>query len=316
VHEKLNQSARNASLNNGLNLVVGSIGEVRDGPAGIDKDLVIKGVDELGQDRKSGGNSSPVRLGGLATAEVAKCPSSIAEHAKLTAIAEKVKKRLKSTAAEDIVTAVRAITSDVAEGPDGLFPDIRLGASKKLDENRDSASLNDNLCLSGGAGCDVGQSPGSLELDQGVRGSQELDKTTNDAGLDDLLDRGVALLGKKLSELRCGLNLRIDLVREDTLHHLRKVLIQLGLGRSGLIITIRGGTERSTRAVLTGSNTSTLGQVLLTLGLSNLDLLLLATTTELLRLEGILGLELSSAMLGNVSLSHDDCDCFGTRGRW
>jgi len=117
-------------------------------------------------------------------------------------------------------------------------------------------------------------------------------------------------------ELGCGLNLRIDLVREDTLHHLRKVLIQLGLGRSGLIITIRGGTERSTRAVLTGSNTSTLGQVLLTLGLSNLDLLLLATTTELLRLEGILGLELSSAMLGNVSLSHGDCYCFGTRGRW
>lgn len=176
--------------------------------------------------------SSPVRLGGLATAEVAKCPSSIAEHAKLTAIAEKVKKRLKSTAAEDIVTAVRAITSDVAEGPDGLFPDIRLGASKKLDENRDSASLNDNLCLSGGAGCDVGQGPGSLELDQGVRGSQELDKTTNNAGLDDLLDRGVALLGKKLSELGCGLNLRIDLVREDTLHHLRKVLIQLETGVS------------------------------------------------------------------------------------
>lgn len=147
-----------------------------------------------------------------------------------------------------------------------------------------------------------------------MRGSQELDKTTNDAGLDDLLDRGVALLRKKLSELGCGLNLRIDLVREDTLHHLRKVLIQLGLGRSGLIIAIRGGTERSTRAVLTGTNTSTLGQVLLTLGLSDLDLLLLATTTELLRLEGILGLELSSAMLGNVSLSHDDCDCFGTRG--
>lgn len=176
--------------------------------------------------------SSPVRLGGLATAEVAKCPSSIAEHAKLTAIAEKVKKRLKSTTAEDIVTAVRAVTSDVAEGPDGLFPDIRLGATKKLDENRDSTSLNDNLCLSGGAGCDVGQSPGSLELNQGVRGSQELDKTTNDASLDDLLDRGVALLGKKLSELGCGLNLRIDLVREDTLHHLRKILIQLETGVS------------------------------------------------------------------------------------
>ena len=90
----------------------------------------------------------------------------------------------------------------------------------------------------------------------------------------------------------------------------------LRFSRGGLIVAIRGSTEGSARSVFTGSNTSSLGQVLLTLGLSNLDLLLLTTATEFFRLEGVLRLELSSAMLGNVSLSHDDCDCFGTRGRW
>jgi hypothetical protein len=50
VHQELYKAAGNASLNDGLDLVVGSIGEVGDGPAGIDKDLVIEGVYELGKD--------------------------------------------------------------------------------------------------------------------------------------------------------------------------------------------------------------------------------------------------------------------------
>lgn len=174
--------------------------------------------------------SSPVGLGSLATAEVAQGPRSVAEHAKLTAVSEKVKKRLESTTAEDIVTAMRAVTSDVTESPDSLFPDIGLGASKKLDKDGDSTGLNDDLGLGGGAGGDIGQGPSSLELNKSMRGSQKLDKAANDTGLDDLLDRGVTLLGQQLSELCGGLNLRIDLVREDALNHLRKVLVQLRQG--------------------------------------------------------------------------------------
>lgn len=140
-------------------------------------------------------HSSPIRLWGLSTAEVAQSPCSVAEHAKLAAVAEKVKEGLESATAEDIVTAVRAITGDVTKSPDGLFPNVRLRASKQLDKDRDSAGLNDDLGLGGGAGGNVGQGPSSLELNKGVRGSQELDKAANDTGLDDLLDRGVTLLG-------------------------------------------------------------------------------------------------------------------------
>lgn len=41
MEEKLNQSAGNTSFDNGLNLLVGAVGKVRNGPAGIDENFVI-----------------------------------------------------------------------------------------------------------------------------------------------------------------------------------------------------------------------------------------------------------------------------------
>jgi hypothetical protein len=170
---------------------------------------------------------APVGLRGLATAEVAQSPGRVTEHAELAAIAEEVKERLQGTTAEDVVAAMRAVTGNVAEGPDGLFPHIGLRASEKLDEDGDSAGLDNNLCLGGGAGGNVGQSPGSLELNKGMGGSQELDEAADNTGLDDLLDGRVPLLGQKLSELGGGLDLEVDLVGEDARNHLRKILVQL-----------------------------------------------------------------------------------------
>lgn len=175
-------------------------------------------------------HSAPVGLRGLATAEVAEGPSGVSEHAKLAAVAKQVQQRLQGTAAEDIVAAVRAVASNVTEGPDGLFSDIGFGASKKLDEDGDSTSLDNDLGLSGRAGSNVGQGPGSLELHQSMGRSQELDESANDTSLDDFLDRGVTLLGQQLSELCGGLDLKVDLFREDTRNHLREVLVQLEPG--------------------------------------------------------------------------------------
>lgn len=42
VEQKLNESAGDASLDNSLNLLVGTIRKVRDGPARIDQDLVVE----------------------------------------------------------------------------------------------------------------------------------------------------------------------------------------------------------------------------------------------------------------------------------
>jgi hypothetical protein len=122
---------------------------------------------------------------------------------------------------------VGAVTGNVTKGPNSLLADVWLGAAEQLDEDGDGTSLNDNLGLLGGSGGNVGQSPGGLELNQSVRGAKELDETSNNTGLDNTLDGGVALLGEQFAELGGSLNLFLNLVGEDTLHHLGELDVQL-----------------------------------------------------------------------------------------
>jgi hypothetical protein len=56
MHQELNEAAGDTGFDDGLDLVVGTVREVRDGPACVDQDLVVKGVNELGEDRERGGN--------------------------------------------------------------------------------------------------------------------------------------------------------------------------------------------------------------------------------------------------------------------
>jgi hypothetical protein len=56
MHKEFGKAAGNAGLNHGLDLVVGAIGKVGDGPAGIDQDLVVERVDEFRQNTESRGN--------------------------------------------------------------------------------------------------------------------------------------------------------------------------------------------------------------------------------------------------------------------
>jgi len=181
----------------------------------------------------------PVGLGSLAAAEVAKSPGGVSKHAELTAVSKKAQQRAESTLAEDIIAALRAVAGNVTQSPNSLFPDIGLGAAKKLNENRDGTGLDDNLGLGCGSAGDISQGPSGLKLYQGVGRAEELDKAADDASFDDLLDRRVAFLRQELSELGGGLNLEIDLVREDALNHLREVLVQLYL----VSMTCMDGTE-------------------------------------------------------------------------
>ena len=195
VHEQLYQAARDVGLDDSLDLVVGAVGKVRNGPAGVDKNLVVKRVHELGEDGKSRSDGVPVGLRGLATAEVAKGPGGIPEHAELSAVTKEADKRGEGALGEYIISAVRAVTGNVTKSPNGLLPDIRLGTAEQLDKDGDSAGLDDDLGLLCGAGGDVGKGPGSLELHQGVGRAEELDKAADNTGLDDTLDGRVALLG-------------------------------------------------------------------------------------------------------------------------
>jgi hypothetical protein len=169
----------------------------------------------------------PIRLGSLATAEVAQRPGCIAKHAKLAAVTKQSQQGLERTAAEDIVAALGAIASDITERPDRLFTNVRLRALQELNEDRHGTSLDDDLSLGRTARSNVGQGPSSLELDQSMWGSEKFNESANNTGLDDLLDGGIALLGKQLSELRRSLNLEVDLIGEDACDHLREVLVEL-----------------------------------------------------------------------------------------
>lgn len=172
-------------------------------------------------------HSVPIRLGRFPTAEVAQSPCSVAKHAQLPAIADEVQQRTESTGTENKVTALGAVTRNVTQRPNGLFPHIGLVAAQKLDKNRHSTSFNYNLGLLGRSGGNVGQCPGSLKLDQCVRRSKEFHKTAHDTGFDNTLDRGVPLLGQQLPELGRALDLRLNLVGENTLNHLREFHIEL-----------------------------------------------------------------------------------------
>lgn len=88
---------------------------------------------------------------------------------------------------------------------------------------------------------------------------------------------------------------------------IKKEQTYLRLTRGCLIVTVWGSAQGRARSVGSCSNASPLREVLFALGLANLDLLLLATTAQLIGLEGVLGLELGAPMLGDVSLSHGCC---------
>lgn len=50
VHEKVNETPADTGFDDGLDLVVGPVREIGNGPASIDENLVIDRVDKLGED--------------------------------------------------------------------------------------------------------------------------------------------------------------------------------------------------------------------------------------------------------------------------
>ena len=81
----------------------------------------------------------------------------------------------------------------------------------------------------------------------------------------------------------------------------------LALNSSGLIITFSGGSHAATNSdsTITSLDTTSLGQVLITLLLSDLNLLLFTTAAEFIGAELVAGLELSPAVFGDITFRHD-----------
>jgi len=82
VHEELYHMTADASLNNGLDLIVAAIGEIRKGPAGIGENFLISGMDESSESRERRANKFEGRLGFAAT-EIGESPGGVSEHREL-----------------------------------------------------------------------------------------------------------------------------------------------------------------------------------------------------------------------------------------
>lgn len=82
----------------------------------------------------------------------------------------------------------------------------------------------------------------------------------------------------------------------------------LALNSTGLIVTLGGGGHATTNAdsTIPSLNATSLGQVLLTLLLPDLNLLFFTAAAELIRAELVPGLELRPTVFGDITFRHGD----------
>lgn len=71
-------------------------------------------------------------------------------------LAEQGQQRPQGTLLEDIVPALRTVTSNISESPDSLLTDVKHRRRKQIDKLWDSIGSNHNLSMFSGARGDVG----------------------------------------------------------------------------------------------------------------------------------------------------------------
>ena len=118
-----------------------------------------------------------------------------------------------STLLEDVIPALWAVSSNVSESPDRLFPHIVDTGRKQPNEFRDSTGADNGLSVVGGARRDICERPGGFELqntrlkpssDQnfcdgahlkhGVVATEEFHKPRDNTALNDAFNGRVLLL--------------------------------------------------------------------------------------------------------------------------
>lgn len=78
--------------------------------------------------------------------------------------AEELQKRPQGALPKDVISALWAVTSNIAQSPDSLLSDIQDRRRKELDELRDSPSVDDDLGVLRCARRDVSKRPCCLKL--------------------------------------------------------------------------------------------------------------------------------------------------------
>ena len=71
------------------------------------------------------------------------------------AFAQERQKRSQGTLSEDVISANRAVTSDISQSPNGLSDDVESRGREQLDEFWDGVGVNNDLGVISGPEGDV-----------------------------------------------------------------------------------------------------------------------------------------------------------------
>lgn len=127
--QELNQTRDATSGADGLDLIVGFVGvirDVRESPACISVYFVVVAIDESAEQRQSLKNMVKVGLG-FASTEVAQSPSGITEKRGLVmGILEQLDEKGHGARVEHEVAAFGRVTSNITKGPHGLLGNVAI----------------------------------------------------------------------------------------------------------------------------------------------------------------------------------------------
>mmetsp|Transcript_2250 Transcript_2250/g.3525 ORF Transcript_2250/g.3525 Transcript_2250/m.3525 type:complete len:493 (-) Transcript_2250:130-1608(-) len=231
IEEELHQSSGDTRFQDGLNLFVRTIREVRKCPASISQDFFIRTENQLRQGRQGRSDHLKVRLW-LSTAEIRKRPGSIAQHAELGILMQLLKQWCHSSCLKDQVTTWWRISGNVTQSPHGLFSDIVIGREQEAYKDRDRTHFHNNLGVFAGSRSNICKSPRGFKLQCWVViSTQKLNEPRHNTSINHLLDRRILLNTKKATKLSSAFHLHLWIISHDAIDHVRK-LLQLGGSRT------------------------------------------------------------------------------------
>ena len=201
VHvEELDEARHDARLDHRVDLLVGTVGDVGEGPARVGEHLFVVGVEELREGGQYLLQDAHRRRRILVAAQVGQGPRDVAQEGVGRVGVDEREERLDDAALDDQVAELGAVAGDVAQRPHGLLAHVRVGRREELHEGGHGARLDHVTRLGRRARGDVGERPGGLELQQRlVVVAQVGDEVLDQVGLDHVVDGRIALARQHLA---------------------------------------------------------------------------------------------------------------------
>mmetsp|Transcript_30025 Transcript_30025/g.46499 ORF Transcript_30025/g.46499 Transcript_30025/m.46499 type:complete len:430 (-) Transcript_30025:33-1322(-) len=227
---QLNKTRDQSGLDNSVNSRVLSVGDVRDGPAGITQDFVVLKMEEAVQGFQTALNQLEFR-GGLTTDQIGQGPGTITKEGLVPADLQVLDERGHGSTAQHKVSGLARVSSNISESPGSLFFVLPTGSFfGHFDKGGDGTGCEDDLGVGTGSRGNVGQSPGGFEFNIIVSTTQQLHETGNHITVNHLIDRGSRSTRQHLSQRAGALQAHVLVILENHLNQTGQVSIR-GSGR-------------------------------------------------------------------------------------